>query len=316
MVPYLALRLRGGQFAIAMWVIAETFWLVVVQFESLGGGTGKSLTTLNLYAPADRQAYTYWLALVTMAALLVGLGAILRGRLGTALQSIRDDEVGAGSLGVRTTRGKRLIFLFSALGCGGRRRADRRELAALQPDSIFGVQWTAYMIFWVLIGGLGTYDGAIIGAVVFFVIQETFSDQGSWYLIGLGLLAIAMTIAAPRGIWGTLQGRTGLRLMSVGSRLRGLPEAAPSAAGAEAPVSPGPSADGCDLGKPGRGMNDACDHAETSVTDKPNLCARFENGAHSPLGFLDCRSTALRHPRQPLIYFPPMLNRPRSAHRG
>lgn len=220
---FLALRLRGGQFAIAMWVIAETFRLVLVQFESLGGGTGKSLTTLNEYAPADRQAYVYWLALALTVGLLLALALLLRGRLGTALQAIRDDEVGASSLGVRTMVAKRLIFLFSAFGCGAAGALIAVNSLRIQPDSIFGVQYSAYMIFMVLIGGLGSFEGAIIGALVFFGIQQQFADQGTSYLIGLGLLAILFTLVAPGGIWGAVQKRTGLRLMPLGYRLRGLP---------------------------------------------------------------------------------------------
>lgn len=242
----LALRLRGGQFAIAMWVIAETFRLVLVQFDSLGGGTGKSLTTLNGYAPADRQAYVYWLALALAAALLVGLVVILRARLGIALQAIRDDEVGAGSLGVRTTLGKRLIFWFSALGCGAAGGLIAVNSLRIQPDSIFGVQYTAYMIFMVLIGGLGTFEGAIIGALVFFGIQQEFADQGTYYLIGLGLLAIAFTLVAPGGIWGAIQKRTGLRLVPLGYRLRGLPERGGPGRPAE-PVGGSPHPDGTAL---------------------------------------------------------------------
>lgn len=241
----LALRLRGGQFAIAMWVIAETFRLVLVQFQSLGGGTGKSLTTLNQYTPADRQAFTYWLALALTVALLTGLALLLRGRLGIALQAIRDDEVGASSLGVRTMLGKRIVFLVSALGCGAAGGLIAVNSLRIQPDSIFGVQYTAYMIFMVLIGGLGTYEGAIVGALVFFGIQQAFADQGTYYLIGLGLLAIAFTLVAPGGIWGAVRDRTGLRMLPLGYQLRGLPDrtAARAGAGGSGAPEPGPVAE-------------------------------------------------------------------------
>jgi branched-chain amino acid transport system permease protein len=79
------------------------------------------------------------------------------------------------------------------------------------------------MIFMVLIGGLGTFEGPVIGALIFFAIQQQFADQGSWYLIGLGLVAIGMTLLAPRGIWGTIIDRYDLQLVPVGYRLRGLP---------------------------------------------------------------------------------------------
>ena len=75
----------------------------------------------------------------------------------------------------------------------------------IQPQSIFGVQWSAYMIFMVLVGGIGTFEGPIIGAVVFFVLQQQFADAGAWYLIGLGAIAIAFALFLPRGHMGTGQ---------------------------------------------------------------------------------------------------------------
>src|SRR5437763_2854557 len=79
-------RLRGGQFAIGMWVVAEVFRLLVTNDQSIGGGTGRSLTALNVYSPADRQAYTYWVALAFMAVLIAISFVMLRGRLGASLQ--------------------------------------------------------------------------------------------------------------------------------------------------------------------------------------------------------------------------------------
>ena len=76
----------------------------------------------------------------------------------------------------------------------------------IQPDSIFGVQWTAYAIFMVLVGGLGTFEGPIIGAILLFLIQDWFADQGVWYLIGLGVVAILFALLLPRGLWGTRGG--------------------------------------------------------------------------------------------------------------
>ena len=58
------------------------------------------------------------------------------------------------------------------------------------------------MIFMVLVGGLGTFEGPILGALVLFAIQQQFQDQGSWYLVGLGLVAIVFTLLLPRGLWG------------------------------------------------------------------------------------------------------------------
>ena len=95
--------------------MARYFRLLVINDNSLGGGTGKSLTALNVYAPADRQAYTYWVALALMAVLIIAGFVLLRSRLGTSLQAIRDDERAAESVGVRVTHAKRIVFLFAAI---------------------------------------------------------------------------------------------------------------------------------------------------------------------------------------------------------
>jgi branched-chain amino acid transport system permease protein len=234
----LVFRLRGGQFAIGMWVVAEVFRLLVTNDSSLGGGTGKALTALNSYSPADRQAYTYWVALAVMAVLiLVGL-ALLRSRLGASLQAIRDDERAARSLGVPVARTKRIVFAFAAVGCGAAGAITMINTLSVTPDSIFGVQWTAYMIFMVLLGGLGTFEGPVLGALVLFGIQQEFRDSASWYLVGLGAVAIAVTLVLPRGLWGALVDRFGIRLVPVGYTLRGL---LAHTAGAREPERPQPS---------------------------------------------------------------------------
>ncbi|WP_206439212.1 branched-chain amino acid ABC transporter permease [Streptomyces scabichelini] len=217
----LAFRLTGGQFAIGMWAIAEFFRLVVVNTPSLGGGSGRSLTDLSATDPAVRQAQVYWLALALMSALLLAVFVLLRGRLGASLEAIRDDPVGAASVGVRVTSAKRLVFVLAAVGGAAAGGLTLASTLRVQPDSIFGVHWSAYMIFMVVIGGLGTFEGPIIGAIVFFLVQDWFGDNGgTWYLIGLGALAIGMTLWMPHGLWGTVARRRDLELLPVGYRVK------------------------------------------------------------------------------------------------
>ena len=218
-VSLLVLRLRGGQFAIGMWVVAEVFALVIALDHAIGGGTGVSLTGLNIYPPADRQAYTYWLALGFGVVLLGLVFALLRSPTGAALQAIRDDEAAAASLGVRVDAQKRLLFVLAAFGCGAAGALTLANTLFIQPQSIFGIQWTAYMIFMVLVGGLGSFEGPLIGAVAFFAIQHWFADRGAWYLIGLGITAIGFALLLPRGLWGWLEPRLHLQLFPLGHRL-------------------------------------------------------------------------------------------------
>ncbi len=236
-VSFLVFRLRGGQFAIAMWVVAEVFRLVTINTNSVGGGTGHSLTALNFYEPATRQALTYWMALALMVVLLGAVFILLRSRLGASLRAIRDDEEGAASLGVRVQNTKRVVFVLAALGCAAAGGLILANTLFVTPNSIYGVEFSALMIFMVLIGGLGTFEGPIVGAVILFGIQEQFADQGVWYLAGLGVFAILVVLVFPRGIWGTIADRFNLRLMPVGYRLRvpsakALPAAAADASSA------------------------------------------------------------------------------------
>jgi branched-chain amino acid transport system permease protein len=72
-----------------------------------------------------------------------------------------------------------------------------------------------------VIGGIGTIEGPILGMLVFFALQSTLSQYGSWYLLALGLIAIAVMLVAPRGLWRLISDRTGLQLFPVRRRLTG-----------------------------------------------------------------------------------------------
>lgn len=216
----LALRLRGGEFAIGMWVFAELAHLLVNLDGLVQGETGTSLIAISALAPDARRADNYWLALAVMT-LLVGLVfVLLRSRTGAAIQAIRDNEEAAASVGVRVFATKRLIFVLAAIGCAAAGSLTLSTLITFQPKTYFGVQWTAYMIFMTLVGGLGTFEGPLLGALIFFTIETIFGASGVWYLVGLGASALVFSLFLPRGIWGTLSDRFGIHLMPVGYRLQ------------------------------------------------------------------------------------------------
>ena len=220
LVSSFALRLRGGEFAIGMWVLAELFHLLVNLDRLINGETGKSLIALNAFAPEARRDYNYWLALVSMLGLGLLIFLLLRGRLGSSVQAIRDNEEAAASLGVKVLAAKRVLFVVAGAGCGLAGTLYLATSISFQPATYFGVRWTAYMIFMALVGGLGTFEGPILGAIVFFVMESLFGASGVWYLVGLGATAVVFALYLPRGLWGSLEERFGLRLLPVGYRLR------------------------------------------------------------------------------------------------
>ncbi|MEL6957847.1 MAG: branched-chain amino acid ABC transporter permease [Pseudomonadota bacterium] len=234
---FFAFRLQGAYFAIGTWVIAEVFRLLVAQWKTLGGGTGTSLprsatremwftetieTMLGVRSAAARDILAYWLALALAIATIGGIYWLLRTRRGLALAAVRDNTEAAQSVGVNAGRMKWFVFLTSAFGTGLAGGLIYMQKARISPDAAFSVtDWTAYVIFIVVIGGIGTIEGPIIGVLVFFLLQSLLADFGSWYLMTLGVLAIVIMLIAPRGLWGLISERTGLHLFPIRRRLTG-----------------------------------------------------------------------------------------------
>ncbi len=232
---FFAFRLNGAYFAIGTWVIAEVCRLSAAQWKSLGGGTGTSLprealsemwfvggieAALGVRSAAARDILAYWFALLLALATIGGIYGLLRTRRGLALAAVRDNVEAAKSVGVDAVRMKWLVFLAAAFGTGIAGALIFLQTARISPDAAFSVtDWTAYVIFIVVIGGIGTIEGPILGVLVFFALQSLLADYGSWYLMTLGVLAIVVMLVAPRGLWGLLSERTGLHLFPVRRRL-------------------------------------------------------------------------------------------------
>ena len=234
---FFAFRLNGAYFAIGTWVIAEVVRLLVAQWKTLGGGTGTSLPRsatkdmwfvdliqdgLGVRSAAARDILAYWLALILALATIGGIYWLLRTRRGLALAAVRDNMEAAKSVGVDAGRMKWIVFLTSAFGTGLAGGLIYLQKARISPDAAFSVtDWTAYVIFIVVIGGIGTIEGPIIGVLVFFALQSMLADFGSWYLMTLGVLAILIMLVAPRGLWGLFSERTSIQLFPIRRTLRG-----------------------------------------------------------------------------------------------
>lgn len=220
----IAFRLRGAYFAIGTWVIAEVFRLTFAQISSLGGGSGMSLPTDIVKGiaanRAGREHLVYWVALTIALCSILMVFLLLRSRWGLAMTAIRDSETASESLGVETYITKFLVYVATAGMTGLIGALIFLQKLRISPDAAFSVQdWTALVIFIVVIGGIGSIEGPIIGVAVFFILREIASDWGSWYLIILGSIAVATMLFAPKGIWGLITNRWDIQLFPVGRRL-------------------------------------------------------------------------------------------------
>jgi len=159
-----------------------------------------------------RVHLTYWLALALAVGTTLALYALLRSPWGPALRTVRDNEASAQSVGVDVARVKRRVFVAAAFitGCAG--AVSYLQTMFVTTAAAFTVEWSALIIFVVIIGGLGTLEGPILGALIYFALREALADCGIWYVIALGALAIAVMMFAPGGLWGRLARATGWRL--------------------------------------------------------------------------------------------------------
>jgi branched-chain amino acid transport system permease protein len=225
-VPVAALmfRLRGHYFAIGTWVMAEVFRLLAAQFVALGGGSGTSLPVATVLSIAGsrqlREFIIYWIALAQVAAILGAIVWLLRSRYGLALTAIRDSELGARSNGVDVQRIKYVVYVAVAFGTAMVGALIFLQKIRISPDTAFSVNdWTAFVIFITVIGGIGRIEGPIIGTVVFFLLRQTLADLGAIYLMILGVIAIAVMLKAPKGIWGWVADRFGWQVFPLERRL-------------------------------------------------------------------------------------------------
>jgi branched-chain amino acid transport system permease protein len=212
--------LSGGYFAVATWVVAEVYRLLVANISALGSGAGVSLTAMLAFEKGTRESITFWLAVALLIATTGGVYALLRSRLGLALTALRDSDVAAESQGVDVARIKLLVYVISAFGTGCAGALYFLNALRISPDAAFGMDWIPLLFFTVIIGGIGTIEGPILGTLLYFTLRQLFADYGTWYLIALGLLAIVIMIRFPRGIYGELAARFGWRFFPVQRILR------------------------------------------------------------------------------------------------
>jgi branched-chain amino acid transport system permease protein len=217
---WLIFRLKGAYFSIGTWVVAEVYRLTFAQISILGGGSGSSLPTevIQSIAPTRliRDNLIYWSGLFLIITVLATICLILRSRWGLALAAIRDSEPAAESVGVDNYRAKLLVYVLTAGATGSVGALISLQKLRISPDAAFSVNdWTAFIIFIVVIGGIGRMEGPLFGTIIFFLLREFFADWGPWYLMSLGLFAVVITLAMPKGVAGLLADRFDFQIFSL-----------------------------------------------------------------------------------------------------
>ncbi|MCB1341619.1 MAG: branched-chain amino acid ABC transporter permease [Pseudooceanicola sp.] len=214
----LLFRLEGAYFAVGTWVAAETVALIFAAIPSLGAGAGMSLPAAAVKGIASsrsmREWLIYWIMLGLALAILGGTFALIRSKAGLALMALRDNPTAAGSVGVDIWWTRFWTYIGVAAATGAVGSVIFLQKLRISPDAGFSLNdWTAIVIFIVVIGGIGRIEGAIVGTLLYFLLREMLIDYGTIYLIVLGLVGILVMIFSRGGVWGLVERHLGWSLL-------------------------------------------------------------------------------------------------------
>lgn len=204
-------RMKGVYFAIGTWVIAEALGICFSNWGYVKYGMGIFIQ------PSQKMSMStiYYAAAFVCVVSVSLVYLLLRSNLGLALMAIRDDDVASEMMGVNIFRCKLICFLSSAFVTGVSAGVLYLNTVFIQPFEAFGIGWTVNLLFIVIIGGIGTLEGPIIGAIILVVLQQFLSEYVGYNLIILGTITILATFLAPRGIAGTFQHRYHIELFPI-----------------------------------------------------------------------------------------------------
>lgn len=190
------LRIKGPFFAIGMFGLARVCESFALGFDSVTqGGTGLYLTPLSDLRPV------YAMLVLIVLALLVLTVRLDNSRTGLQLLAIREDEAAAEALGVRTTRLKIGAFVASAVAPAAVGSLYATYLAFIDPTTAFAPMTELTTIAIVLLGGLGTVLGPLVGAILLSLVNELLWSRFPEIYLGLvGVIVLGAVLFMPRGL--------------------------------------------------------------------------------------------------------------------
>ena len=191
------LRLRGDYLAIATLGFGEILRIIIMNTEAIGGPRG--------FTDIPKWANIYWVYAVALITIIF-LFNLKRSTHGRAIISIREDEIAAENMGVNLFHYKLFSFIVGAgiAGMAGALFAHTQQY--LNPNN-FNFMWSVVILVMVILGGLGSITGSVIGAIILTLFPEILRLMGGhfsdWRMTIYSLLLIILMLARPSGIFGS-----------------------------------------------------------------------------------------------------------------
>ncbi|MDR0875582.1 MAG: branched-chain amino acid ABC transporter permease [Clostridiales Family XIII bacterium] len=209
-LSFLLFRMKGMYFAIATWITSEALKIIFTSWEFVNMGGGM---TIKL-RPYPGVFELYYIALTLAIGAFIVVFFVLNSRIGLGLKAMRDDDDAAAASGVNIFRAKLLCFMISGFVTGLCGALFYINQGSIFPGPGFGISWTVAAVFIVIIGGIGTITGPIVGAVIYVFLSEFLSRYQGYSMIILGVIAIAVILGLPYGIVGTIERKFGFEVLS------------------------------------------------------------------------------------------------------
>lgn len=209
-------KMSGVYFAIGSWVIAEALLIAFSNWSFVRNARGIGIQPV--YRISETQIY--------FTALILGVGAVLvvyaimRSKTGLALMAMRDNISAAETMGVPIYKTKLTCYVIACFITGLAGGVMYMVQGYIVPDAGFSINWTIAMTFMVIIGGIGTMEGPILGAILYVVLTQALFNLPGLSMIILGIIAVVVILIAPRGIMGTLYEKTGFEILSLRRSLK------------------------------------------------------------------------------------------------
>ena len=204
-------RMRGMYFAVATWITAEALKTIFTSWTFVKQGAGMTVK-LRPY-PSTTEIFFLALSLAIAATLVVHF--LLQSRTGPGLSAMGNDADAASSVGVNIFKSKLICFVLSGAITGIAGIIFYMNKGSIFPDGGFGIDWTVSIVFIVIIGGVGTAAGPIVGSIIYVLLYEFLSKYPGWSNVILGIIAIVVIVVMPDGIIGTLQKKFNFEIMSL-----------------------------------------------------------------------------------------------------
>jgi len=202
LLAFPALRLKGDYLAVVTLGFGEIVHLILNNWDSFTRGpNGIS----NIPPPSffgmelDKLIYYYYLVITFVFIAVIILRHVYHSRTGRAWLAIRDDEIAAEAMGINTTKYKFLAFAFGAFWAGLAGTLFASKMRFVSPES-FTFMESVFIVCMIILGGLGSIPGVIIGSLILVVLPEILREFQLYRMLALGAGLVLMMVFKPKGL--------------------------------------------------------------------------------------------------------------------